>query len=59
MRIPIASVDSRLPAPGNGMRINFCRIQGPPAHRKFIVWQPTHSASFHVPEAFGKLQLLD
>jgi hypothetical protein len=59
MRIPIANVDSRLPAPGNEMRINFCRIQGPPPHRRFIVWQPTHSASFHVPEAFGKLQLLD
>ncbi len=59
MKIPIASIDSRPAAPGNEMRINFYRIQGPPPHRKFIAWQPTHSASYHMPEAFGKLRLLD
>jgi hypothetical protein len=59
MKIPIASIDSRPPAPGNEMRINFYRIQGPPPHRKFIAWQPTHSPSYHMPEAFGKLRLLD
>lgn len=59
MKIPIASIDSRPPAPGHEMRINFYRIQGPPPQRKFIAWQPTHSPNYHMPEAFGKLRLLD
>lgn len=59
MKIPIASIDSRPPKPGNEMRINFYRIQGPPPNRRFIAWQPTGSPGYHVPEAFGKLRLLD
>jgi hypothetical protein len=39
------------------MRINLYRIEGPPPNRKFIAWQPTGSASYHVPEAFGRLRL--
>ncbi|MEN6602780.1 MAG: carbohydrate-binding family 9-like protein [Bryobacteraceae bacterium] len=59
MKIPIASIDSRAPAAGHEMRINLFRIQGPPPKRKFVAWQPTSSPSYHVPEAFGKLRLLD
>ena len=58
MKIPIRSIDSRPPAAGTEMRINFYRIQGPPQDRKFIAWQPTHSANYHVPEAFGLLRLV-
>jgi hypothetical protein len=31
-------------------------MQGPP-QRKMIAWQPTHSSTYHVPEAFGALKL--
>lgn len=57
MKIPISSIDTRPPQPGNEFRINFYRLQGPPDRRRQIAWQPTHSRSHHVPEAFGKLIL--
>ena len=57
MRIPIESIDKRRPAAGQEMRLNLYRCQGPPPDRKYIAWQPTGSASFHVPEAFGRLKL--
>ena len=58
MRIPIAKVDDRPPEPGREMRVNFYRIQGPGPKRKGIAWQPTNAASYHVPEAFGRLKLV-
>ena len=57
MRIPLKSVDTRPPAPGIEMRINFYRCQGADPHRVYIAWQPTHAATFHVPEAFGLIRL--
>jgi hypothetical protein len=56
MKIPLKSIDTRPPANGLEMRVNFYRCQGPEP-RKYIAWQPTHSKSFHVPEAFGRLKL--
>ena len=58
MRIPIAKVDERPPEPGSEMRVNFYRIQGPGPRRKGIAWQPTGAATYHVPEAFGRLKLV-
>jgi hypothetical protein len=58
MRIPIAKVDDRPAEPGREMRVNFYRIQGPGPGRKGIAWQPTHAATYHVPEAFGRLRLV-
>ena len=58
MRIPLAAIDRRAPADGNLFRINLFRTQGPPSQRKYIVWQPTMSDSFHVPETFGILRLV-
>jgi hypothetical protein len=58
MRIPIAKVDDRTPEPGREMRVNFYRIQGPGPRRKGIAWQPTNAATYHVPEAFGRLKLV-
>lgn len=55
MRIPISSIDTRSVKPGDTLRINFYRLQGPPPNRLKVAWQPTHSPSFHVPEAFGRL----
>ena len=56
MQIPLKSIDSRPPAPGLEMRINFYRCQGREP-RKYISWQPTGEANFHVPKAFGLLKL--
>ena len=59
MRIPFAALDDRLPAPGNIFRVNCFRSQGPPSMRKQITWQPPISNTFHVPERFGILKLVD
>jgi hypothetical protein len=58
MRIPIGKVDERAPEAGREMRVNFYRIQGPGPMRKGIAWQPTHAATYHVPEAFGRLRMV-
>ena len=57
MRIPYKSIDTRPAAPGNTLRINLYRSQGPKAQHAAIAWQPTHKATFHAPEAFGTLEL--
>jgi hypothetical protein len=59
MRIPLAAIDSRSPAAGNTMRINLLRSQGPPSHRQAVTWQPPMKDSFHVPERFGLLRLVE
>ncbi len=57
MRIPHKSIDPRPPAAGNALRMNLFRTQGP--RHQAIVWQPTGQETFHVPEAFGILRLVD
>ena len=57
MRIPLSSIDQRPPADGITFRVNLFRSQGP--DHKLIVWQPTMSDTFHVPERFGILKLID
>lgn len=59
MRIPYASIDIRQPVAGNVLRVNFYRAQGPPERHMAIAWQPTHRATYHAPEAFGRLKLID
>jgi hypothetical protein len=58
MRIPLAAIDSRPPAPGNTLRVNFFRSQGPPPNRKEVTWQPPMTDTFHTPERFGLLELV-
>jgi hypothetical protein len=58
MRIPLATVDARPPAPGNTLRLNLFRSQGPPEHLHEITWQPPMSKTFHVPEHFGLMRLV-
>ncbi len=58
MRIPFAAIDARPPQPGNTLRINLFRSQGPPAHLHEITWQPPMSKTFHVPEHFGLIKLV-
>ncbi len=58
MKIPYKAVDARPAKAGLKLRANFYRIQGPPPDRKFVAWQPTGKANYHVPEAFGTLVLV-
>jgi len=59
MRIPFSALESRSPGVGQRFRINLFRSQGPPPNRIAVVWQPTMSQTFHVPEKFGLLRLID
>jgi Carbohydrate family 9 binding domain-like len=58
MRIPYSAIDSRPAAAGNTLRINLFRSQGPASSRHQIAWQAPMSESFHVPERFGTLKLV-
>lgn len=57
MRIPWPAIDSRPPAEGNELRINFYRCQGSGPNRKYVTWSPVHRESFHTPACFGTLKL--
>jgi len=59
MRIPWAAIDARPPTAGNTLRINLFRSQGPPPHPQAITWQPPMKESFHVPERFGLIRLVE
>jgi hypothetical protein len=58
MRIPFAAIDPQAPQVGTELRVNMFRMQGPAPDTKSIVWQPTMNDTFHVPERFGKLELI-
>lgn len=58
MRIPWKALQTHAPLPGDELRANFYREQGPPTERLSIAWQPTHKESFHAPEVFGRLRLV-
>jgi hypothetical protein len=58
MRIPLAVLDSRPGKPGNMLRVNFFRSQGPPPNRQEVTWQPPMTDTFHTPERFGLLKLV-
>jgi hypothetical protein len=59
MRIPFTTIDTRRPAIGNELRVNLYRSQGPPGAHKAIAWRPTGKGTYHAPEAFGILRLVD
>ena len=58
MRIPYSAVDQRPATPGNVLRVNLFRSQGPASHHQEIAWQAPMSDTFHVPERFGVLKLV-
>lgn len=58
MRIPFPALQDAPPAAAELLRINLFRSQGPPSNRVQVVWQPTMSNSFHVPDRFGLLRLV-
>ncbi|MBI3475398.1 MAG: carbohydrate-binding family 9-like protein [Acidobacteria bacterium] len=59
MRIPIASIDTRPAVPGNVLRINLFRSEGPPSDQHEVTWQAPMKNTFHVPERFGLIRLVD
>jgi hypothetical protein len=59
MRIPFAALDQRPPAAGNIFRANLFRSQGPPERQKSIAWKAPMSDTFHTPERFGQLELVN
>jgi hypothetical protein len=59
MQIPFSAIVQHAPGVGDSLRINFYRGQGPLSDLKQITWQPTMSETFHVPERFGILKLID
>lgn len=59
MRIPFSAIDPQAPQVGTTLRANLFRIAGPLSDRKLFAWQPTMGKSFHVPERFGRIVLVD
>jgi hypothetical protein len=58
MRIPFVALDVPDAVTGEQFRVNFFRTEGPPADAKQILWRPSMSKTFHVPENFGLLKLV-
>jgi hypothetical protein len=59
MRIPLSAIDDRPPTAGNTFRMNLFLSEGAPSHHHEVTWQPPMSKTFHVPERFGLLKLVE
>jgi len=59
MRIPFSAIDQRVPAAGNTLRINFFLSQGAPVNHRELAWQAPMQETFHVPERFGLIRLVN
>ena len=59
MAIPMSALGVTAPKAGTEMRVGLYRIAGAGPNKKFYAWQPTGQKSFHVPQAFGRLRLVD
>lgn len=59
LRIPWKAIGLRPATAGNRLRANFFRCQGADPERKYMAWQAPGRPSFHVPEAFGTLRLIE
>ncbi len=59
MKIPFGALFDGPPAAGRELRAGFFRIAGVDPVKKKISWQATGANTFHVPEKFGILRLLD
>jgi hypothetical protein len=58
MKIPWTSITRTPPAAGRQFRMNLYRIEGAKP-RTFLTWRPTGNPSFHTPQAFGYLKLVE
>jgi Carbohydrate family 9 binding domain-like len=59
MKIPLSAIDHRPPIAGNTFRMNLFLSEGPPSNHHEVTWQPPMSNTFHVPERFGLLKLVE
>jgi hypothetical protein len=59
MRIPFEALSGGPPEGGRELRAGFFRIAGKDPDKKKVSWQATGTATFHVPEKFGRLRLVD
>jgi hypothetical protein len=59
MRIPFSAIDHQVPVAGHRLRINLFISQGTPAHHHELAWQPPMKETFHVPERFGLIRLVN
>jgi hypothetical protein len=58
MKIPFIAL-AVAPAAGRELRAGFFRIAGVAPSKKHVSWQPTGGRTFHAPEKFGILRLVD
>lgn len=58
MRIPLSSLDKRLPVAGNEFRMNLFLSEGLAPNHQAVAWQPPMSDTFHVPSRFALLELV-
>jgi hypothetical protein len=59
MKIPFEALFEGAPAAGRELRAGFFRIAGVDPAKKKISWQATGTKTFHVPEKFGILRLVE
>ncbi len=59
MRIPFSAIDQRPPDVGNTLRINLFMSQGIPANHHELAWKAPMKETFHAPERFGLIQLVN
>lgn len=59
MKIPFEALREGQPAAGNELRAGFFRIAGRDPDKKKISWQATETTTFHAPEKFGILRLVE
>jgi Carbohydrate family 9 binding domain-like len=62
MKIPMVAIlpiGSTGAVAGDKFRVNFFRSQGAPKKVHMLAWQPPLSETFHVPEKFGTMILVD
>jgi len=57
MRIPLKTLSAAKPLPGTEWRINLFRCDS--ANGAYLAFRPTLDGSFHVPERFGVLRLVE
>jgi len=59
LRIPFSAIDHRSPKAGNTFRMNLFLSEGPSSNHREVTWQPPMSSTFHTPERFGLLKLVN
>lgn len=59
MKIPFSAIDNRPAVAGNTLRINLFVSQGPPKTHQEVTWRAPMNETFHVPEKFGRIRLVN